>query len=134
MLNTHGNHCQSVSNIRSSRRPQHCPTLRFCPSKGSEPLTSVYRMTPRLQTSTSGPSYFFPCRVTELHYPAAHWFITTTHFTVLEEEEEKMKKKVYRNIINITYSITCTLVHYYGVALPAESIKLCLNMMSLPPF
>lgn len=60
MLNAQGNHCQSVSNIRSSRRPQHCPTLRFCPSKGSEPLTSVYRMTPRLQTSTSGPSYFFP--------------------------------------------------------------------------
>lgn len=35
-------------------------TLRFCPSKGSEPLTSVYRMTPRLHTSTSGPSYFLP--------------------------------------------------------------------------
>ena len=96
----------------------------------------MYRITPRLQTSTSGPSYFFPCRVTELHYPAAHWFITTTHFAVLEEEEEemKMKKKVYRNILNITYSITCTLVHYYRVALPGESIKLCLNMMSLPPF
>lgn len=36
------------------------PTFRFCPSKGKEPLTSVYKMTPRLQMSTSGPSYFFP--------------------------------------------------------------------------
>ena len=85
-------------------------TFRFCPSKGSEPLTSVYRITPRLQTSTSGPSYFFPCRVTELHYPAAHWFLTTTtHFTVLEEEEEEeerktTKKNVYRNILNIMNS------------------------------
>ena len=35
-------------------------TLRLFPSKGKEPLTSVYRMTPKLQTSTSGPSYFFP--------------------------------------------------------------------------
>ena len=35
-------------------------TLRFWPSKGSEPLTRVYSMTPRLQTSTSGPSYFLP--------------------------------------------------------------------------
>lgn len=35
-------------------------TLRFCPSKGKDPLTRVYKMTPRLQMSTSGPSYFFP--------------------------------------------------------------------------
>ena len=35
-------------------------TLRLFPSKGNEPLTRVYRMTPRLQTSTSGPSYFLP--------------------------------------------------------------------------
>lgn len=35
-------------------------TLRLFPSKGNEPLTKVYRMTPRLQTSTSGPSYFLP--------------------------------------------------------------------------
>jgi hypothetical protein len=35
-------------------------TLRFCPSNGNEPLTSVYKITPKLQTSTSGPSYFFP--------------------------------------------------------------------------
>lgn len=35
-------------------------TFRFCPSNGNDPLTSVYKMTPRLQTSTSGPSYFFP--------------------------------------------------------------------------
>jgi len=34
--------------------------LRFCPSNGNEPLTSVYKITPKLQTSTSGPSYFFP--------------------------------------------------------------------------
>ncbi|TNN76766.1 hypothetical protein EYF80_013015 [Liparis tanakae] len=38
----------------------YAPTLRFCPSKGKDPLTSVYKMTPRLQMSTSGPSYFFP--------------------------------------------------------------------------
>ena len=30
------------------------------PSKGNEPLTNVYKMTPSDQTSTSGPSYFFP--------------------------------------------------------------------------
>lgn len=36
------------------------PTFRFCPSKGKQPLTRVYKMTPRLQMSTSGPSYFFP--------------------------------------------------------------------------
>lgn len=35
-------------------------TFRLLPSKGSDPLTSVYRITPRLHTSTSGPSYFFP--------------------------------------------------------------------------
>jgi len=35
-------------------------TLRFCPSNGKDPLTSVYRITPRLHTSTSGPSYFLP--------------------------------------------------------------------------
>lgn len=35
-------------------------TLRFCPSKGSDPLTKVYSTTPKLQTSTSGPSYFLP--------------------------------------------------------------------------
>ena len=35
-------------------------TLRFRPSNGSEPLARVYSITPRLQTSTSGPSYFLP--------------------------------------------------------------------------
>lgn len=47
---------------RGVRAPVPAPpsTLRLCPSKGREPLTSVYRMTPRLQMSTSGPSYFLP--------------------------------------------------------------------------
>ena len=38
----------------------HDSTFKFWPSKGNEPLTSVYNITPKLQTSTSGPSYFFP--------------------------------------------------------------------------
>ena len=35
-------------------------SLSVDPSKGRLPETSVYRMTPRDQTSTSGPSYFLP--------------------------------------------------------------------------
>ena len=35
-------------------------TFKFCPSNGRDPLTNVYKITPKLQTSTSGPSYFFP--------------------------------------------------------------------------
>lgn len=35
-------------------------TFKFWPSKGSDPLTSVYKITPKLHTSTSGPSYFLP--------------------------------------------------------------------------
>jgi hypothetical protein len=35
-------------------------TFKLVPSNGSEPDTRVYKMTPRLQTSTSGPSYFLP--------------------------------------------------------------------------
>ena len=35
-------------------------TFKFCPSNGRDPLTNVYKITPKLQTSTSGPSYFLP--------------------------------------------------------------------------
>lgn len=35
-------------------------TFRLVPSNGRAPLTSVYKMTPRLHTSTSGPSYCLP--------------------------------------------------------------------------
>lgn len=41
-------------------------TLRFAPSNGREPLTSVYRITPKLHTSTSGPSYFLPANCTNI--------------------------------------------------------------------
>lgn len=46
--------------LRNRKQSMTNRTFRFWPSKGSDPLTSVYRMTPRLHTSTSGPSYFFP--------------------------------------------------------------------------
>jgi hypothetical protein len=42
------------------KRIWKCSTLRFCPSNGNDPLTRVYKITPKLHTSTSGPSYFFP--------------------------------------------------------------------------
>jgi len=60
----------------------HKKTLRLCPSNGSEPLASVNRTTPRLQTSTSGPSYFLPAicnkhldnmSCTQFVQPATNW-------------------------------------------------------------
>lgn len=41
-----------MTRSRSSRKVE--------PSNGSEPETKVYNITPRDQTSTSGPSYFLP--------------------------------------------------------------------------
>ena len=41
---------------------QNSLTFKFWPSNGKDPLTRVYKITPSDQTSTSGPSYFFPCR------------------------------------------------------------------------
>ena len=35
-------------------------TLRLDPSKGSDPVVRVYKTTPTLHTSTSGPMYFLP--------------------------------------------------------------------------
>lgn len=35
-------------------------SLKVEPSKGRDPLTNVYKITPSDQTSTSGPSYFLP--------------------------------------------------------------------------
>ena len=35
-------------------------TFKFWPSNGKDPLTRVYNITPKLHTSTSGPSYFLP--------------------------------------------------------------------------
>ena len=42
------------------RRTRSLSSRSVDPSKGNEPLTSVYKMTPNDQTSTSGPSYFLP--------------------------------------------------------------------------
>lgn len=42
------------------RKTRSLNSRRVEPSNGNEPLTKVYNITPRDQTSTSGPSYFLP--------------------------------------------------------------------------
>ena len=57
-------HCVSAWQTVSRHSNSLIHTLRLWPSKGSEPVIRVNRMTPRLHASTSGPVYFFPVSTT----------------------------------------------------------------------
>lgn len=95
-------------------------SLKVEPSKGRDPLTNVYNITPNDQTSTSGPSYFLPWKSSGAAYGGLPQNVSSLEPGVNSFENPKSAIFIFNSLSNNKFSAFKSLfkrIIYNGISL-----------------